>query len=311
MSSTRLKNLFVDYLRVERGSAKNTISSYLTDINLFEDFLAKRRPIRTLQQAETSDIEDYLKVVAKKGINPRTQARYLSCLKMFYKFLLMEDKVDTNPCEPIRSPKLGKSLPKYLTTEEVARLFKAVYSGEDARLIAMLEILYATGLRVSELVSLKYSNIIEGGTFLLLKGKGGKERVMPLTEVAQQAIKDWHSFQERFLKSRMRETEILRERAKEGWLFPSRAASHHLTRESFALQLKRLAITAGLDSAKVSPHVLRHSFASHMLELGANLKTIQAILGHSDISTTEIYTHVLDVKLKNAVFNNHILGKDT
>lgn len=316
----RYLNLFLDYLSVERGLSQLSISSYKSDLIRFAEFLSTRRPKRVFESVSPEDVRSYMIQSAKLGLEPSTQARYLSALRTFYNFLQQESYVRANPCENLEAPKLPKSLPKYLSPKEVDLLFKQVYASRDYRLIAMLEVLYATGLRVSELVSLRKADLREQGQFLLVKGKGGKERILPLTSVAQQSLERW--LEEEGLPTVSEGTPLsapqaqsqakVRKTGKKGgspFIFPSRGSLGHITRERFGQQLKLLAVAAGLNRSKVSPHVLRHSFASHMLEAGADLKTIQSLLGHSDITTTEIYTHILDSRLKDAVFNNHVLAK--
>lgn len=294
----RLVNLFMDFLKVERGLSKNSLAAYLTDLEKFNQFLRKRRPIRYLNICTSKDILDYLKSINNLGFDSKTQSRYISTLRGFYSFLFREKYIHLNPCDKIENPKIKKSLPKYLTENEVERLFLFAKESKDLRFIAMLEILYATGLRVSELVSLKLGSIIEDGQFLLVKGKGNKERVVPLTELAISSIYIW-----------LNNREKLKYKNTEGYLFPSRGKSKHITRERFAQQLKLIGIMSGIPKNKISPHVIRHSFASHMLEHGADLKIIQDLLGHSDITTTEIYTHVLEGRLKDVVFKKHTLAE--
>ncbi|MGV3279092.1 site-specific tyrosine recombinase/integron integrase [Rickettsiales bacterium LUAb2] len=290
-------SLFIDFLRVEKGLSKNTLSAYLVDLVQFNDFLLKRRPRKLLETAEYNDVKDYLANISRKNFTAKSQARYMSTLRQFYSFLLNEKYILFNPCENIENPKINKSLPKYLSEDEIKTLFNEVIKLKDDRLLTMLEILYSSGLRVSELVGLKISSIIEDGNFLLIKGKGNKERIVPLTGLAKDALFNW-------LKNRKSMANF----SNSVWLFPSNAKEGHITRERFAQQLKQVAIAGNINYNKVSPHVIRHSFASHMLERGANLKTIQDLLGHSDITTTEIYTHVLEEKLKDIVFSKHPLS---
>lgn len=294
----RFVSLFIDFLKVERGLASNSIYAYLNDLEKFNEFLKKRRPIRYFNTCSSRDVLDYLKNVNNMGLDAKTQSRYISTLRGFYSFLFREKYINLNPCDNIENPKIKKSLPKYLTENEVESLFLVAKESKDLRFIAMLEILYATGVRVSELVSLKLGSIIEGGQFLLVKGKGNKERVAPLTDIAIKSIEIW-------LKNR----EKLQYKNTEGYLFPSRGKKKHITRERFAQQLKTVGIMSGIPKNKISPHVIRHSFASHMLEHGADLKIIQDLLGHSDITTTEIYTHVLESRLKDVVFKKHALAE--
>lgn len=296
---SRYISLFLDFLRVEKGLSQNTLNSYLTDIVKFSDFLNKKRPKRSLENASDQDVKDYIAKLTGRGFTSKSQSRYLTSLRVFYGFLISEQYMNHNPCQNIENPKVNKSLPKYLSENEVDLLFKTLEKKQDYRLTAMLEILYGGGLRVSELVSLKVSSIIENGNFLLIKGKGNKERVIPLTEPAINAVKEWLNQRSLNFSDNI-------------WLFPSsKSKAGHITRERFAQILKQLAVDSNINPSKVSPHVLRHSFASHMLERGADLKTIQELLGHSNITTTENYTHILENKLKEVVFNKHPLSKQT
>lgn len=296
----RLLSLFLDSLKVEKGLSLNTIHSYTNDIVDISIFLAKRKPQRTLETCQNDDIRVYLQSLHKKGFTAKTQSRRISAIKQFYMFLFNEKIISKNPSQNIKNPKLPKSLPKFLSEEEILKMLEVSQKHKNPMLYTMLEVLYSSGIRVSELVNLKVSSLIENGMFLLVKGKGDKERLIPLVEVATNAIENWLLLRASYIK--------ITDKNKL-FLFPSnKAESGHISRERFAQILKELAIECNIDREKVSPHVIRHSFASHLLNNGGDLKSIQNMLGHSDISTTEIYTHVLDSKLKEAVYNNHPLN---
>lgn len=298
MLPTSFQSNFKAFLTVEKGLSTNSVSAYISDISKFAYFLDNRKPKRNLITATEKDVLDYLKQIQQKGFESRTQSRYISSLKIFYNFLVQEKETAINPCLNIENPKIKKSIPKYLTEYEIANLFKTAQSSNDAKFLAMLEILYATGIRVSELVSLKCSSFLDDGKFLLIKGKGDKERIVPLTEVAINAITKWLNIRQGIATVSQSE-----------WLFPSTRRNQHITRERFAQKLKQLGVSSGIERNKISPHVIRHSFATHLLEHGADLKSIQEILGHSDITTTEIYTHVMPKKLTKILLTKHALSK--
>ncbi len=236
---------------------------------------------------------------------PGTSARRLSALRQFFRFLFAERFREDDPCCAIDSPRQGRPLPRYLSEEEVERLLAAAHrrgGGKGKRLAALMEVLYATGLRVSELVALPLSAMSRDGRMLIVNGKGGKERMVPLSEPATEAVAVYQRTREHFMPAGRRPDES------SPWLFPSRSRAGHLTRNRFGQLLKGLAVDAGVDPAKVSPHVLRHSFASHLLAHGADLRSLQQMLGHADIATTQIYTHVLDERLKRLVNEAHPLA---
>lgn len=289
---------FLDMLRAERGAAANTVAAYQRDLMDLAGFLSERGA--TLAAARGEDVRAYVQGLAPRGLGPRTAARRLSALRQFYRFLVAEGLRDDDPTAAIDSPARGRPLPKTLEEPEVEALLAAARGQSDPaglRLMALVEILYATGLRVSELVGLPVSAIAGDGDFLLVTGKGGKERMVPLGAPARAALAAW----------------LPHRRASGGrdadrWMFPSRGRSGHLTRQRFAQMLKQLALEAGLDPVKVSPHVMRHAFASHLLAHGADLRSVQQLLGHADISTTEIYTHVLEARLRQLVGERHPLA---
>jgi integrase/recombinase XerD len=298
---------FLEMLAAERGAARNTIDAYRRDLADFAAFLVPRR--REPEAADVRVIGDYFAHLAAAGMAPRTAARRLSALRQFFRFLYADGRRDDDPCVAVDGPRQGRSLPKYLSEEEVERLLAAARSrpgAEGRRLSALLEILYATGLRVSELVGLPLSAVARDAQVLVVRGKGGKERMVPLGDPARQALDAYREVRERFLPGR-------RAAGRDGgkaarWLFPSRGAEGHLTRHRFAQMLKELAAETGIERRRVSPHVLRHSFASHLLAHGADLRSLQQMLGHADISTTQIYTHVLDERLKALVDKAHPLA---
>ncbi len=290
---------FMETITAERGAAENTIAAYTRDLENCGEFLDSGR--RTFENAQVSDLRAYLAFLAENGMSVKTQARRLSALREFYKYLYTEKIRTDNPTDVLDSPKTGRSLPKYLSEEEINRLFDAIpaMSPKKAlRMKALLEILYASGLRVSELVSLPASTANVRENFLIVRGKGSKDRMVPLTDAAKQALHEWIPERERTLP-KGRESR---------WLFPSRSKTGHLTREGFFEELKSLATAAGIPAERVSPHVIRHSFASHLIAHDADLRTVQQMLGHANIATTQIYTHILDDRLKNAVEKNHPLA---
>jgi integrase/recombinase XerD len=297
---------FLEMLMVERGAAANTIAAYRRDLNALGAFAAgSGLPI----EAVSSDIlRAYLQRQTSAGMSPRSLARQLSAYRQFFRFLLAEGIRGDDPSSAIDRPKQGTTLPKYLTEGEIERLLAAAAArpGVDGlRMRTLLEVAYATGLRVSELVGLPLSGLARKEGVVIVRGKGGKERMVPLTEAALEAI-------DAYLRVRM--TFSARGPTSAGrpgtaWLFPSRSRQGHLTRARFAQMLKALAVDAGVDPARVSAHVLRHSFASHLLAHGADLRSVQQMLGHADISTTEIYTHVMRPEMTALVKRAHPLAR--
>ena len=288
---------FTETMTAERGSSANTVAAYTRDLEDCGSFLDSRR--RTFENAEMKDLRAYMVSTAQKGMAEKTQARRLSALREFYKYLYTEKIRKDNPTEALDSPRLKRALPKYLSEKEITNLFDAIPSiknkSKAVRMRALLEILYASGLRVSELVTLPASVANNKENYLIVRGKGSKDRMVPLTDAAKQALRDWLPEREKTLP---------KGRASR-WLFPSTSKSGHLTRESFFQELKTLAKAAGIPAERVSPHVIRHSFASHLVAHDADLRTVQQMLGHSDIATTQIYTHILDNRLKNSVEKSH------
>ena len=296
-------------LAAERAAARNTIESYRRDLLSFASFALARR---VLPEAADADlIRRYLGAEAGKGMSARTTARRLSALRQFFRFLFAEGVRGDDPTTVVDRPKQGRGLPKYLSEDDVSRLLAVPADDggpETKRLRALLEILYATGLRVSELVGLPLSALTRDGQLLSVRGKGGKERLVPLTEPARDALADYLLVRDRFLP--LAPTGGGGHKGQVSpWLFPSRSRQGHLTRARFAQLLKEVAINAGLDPRRVSPHVLRHSFASHLLAHGADLRSVQQMLGHADIGTTQIYTHVLEARLRDLVNTAHPLAR--
>lgn len=297
---------FLEMLMAERGAAHNTYLAYRRDLGHFAGHLAAAKG--TIEAAGATQIRSYLSHLARMGISASTAARRLSSLRQFYGFLAAEGIRADDPTADIDSPRRGRVLPKILSEAEVEMLFAAAakHTGpQGVRLRALLETLYATGLRVSELVALPLSAILGEPGLLLVRGKGGKERVVPLSDPAIKALKAYLAVRRGFVTT---DIEV-------NWLFPERGKNGHLSRQKFAKMLKELALEsgkpgqAGIDPARVSPHVLRHAFASHLLAHGADLRAVQQMLGHADISTTQIYTHVLDARLKSLVETHHPLAQ--
>lgn len=296
---------FLEMLAAERGAAENTLAGYRRDLEDFSGFLGRK----TLASAQSEDISAYLGDLNRRGFAETSQARRLSALKQFYKFLYAEGSREDDPTRTLSAPKKRASLPKVLSMEDVDRLIETARAETEKpqksaaarlrtqRMYTLIEVLYATGLRVSELVALPVTAALRDARLIEIRGKGGKERLVPLSRAAQAAMKDYVG---------LRAAEGAYE--KSPWLFPSHGDSGHLTRQHFARDLKDLAVAAGLDAGKISPHVLRHAFASHLLQNGADLRVVQQLLGHADISTTQIYTHVLDERLRELVESAHPLA---
>ena len=295
---------FLEMLAAERGASANTVAAYEHDLQAFAAFLGSRG----LEAAIGRDIRDYLARLDRAGLAPRTSARRLSALRQFFRFLFDEGLREDNPALSIDSPRLGRGLPRILSEAEVERLLETARgdsSPRGLRLVALLELLYATGLRVTELVRLPRAAAARDPRALIVTGKGGKERMVPLSQPARDALVAYLAQRRHFLRSRRLEGPGSGDSP---WLFPSRGGGGHLTRHRVGQLLKALALAAGLDPAKVSPHVLRHAFASHLLDHGADLRAVQLMLGHADISTTQIYPHVLNERLRRLVADHHPLA---
>ena len=293
-------------MSAERGAALNTLSSYERDLEDAQSFLVSRKT--SLASACGTDLTAYLADLGRKGFAPSSQARRLSALRQFYKFLYAEGLRGDDPTTILDSPKKGRTLPKTMSEDDVTRLLEQAALEAEApgsghlpriRMLALLELLYATGMRVSELVSLPARVLDQEGRFMVIRGKGNKERLVPLSHSAIGAMA-------RYGEARHA---ALVDDTDNPWLFPSAGKEGHLPRQVFARDLKSLAARAGLRAAVISPHVMRHAFASHLLQHGADLRVVQELLGHSDISTTQIYTHVLEERLRQLVQTHHPLAK--
>jgi integrase/recombinase XerD len=332
-SDDTLIELFLDMLAAERGAGENTLSAYRRDLDDFAEYLVTKR--RTIASAATDDVRGYLQALTKREFAAASVARKLSAIRQLYRFLYAEGQRGDDPAAIIEGPKRGRSLPKVLSMKEVDRLLanarKAVGAGRTggerlraARLNALLELVYATGLRVSELVSLPVSAAERNARMLVVRGKGGKERLVPLNDAAKTAMTEYRTLladrgpkgDDKPVKPKTATKAVSKTATKTAskpapskWLFPSFGDSGHLTRQHFARELKTLAAGAKLRAEQVSPHVLRHAFASHLLHNGADLRIVQTLLGHADISTTQIYTHVLEERLKSLVRDLHPLGE--
>jgi integrase/recombinase XerD len=299
---------FLEMMSAERGAADNTLSSYRRDLEDAEHFVRTARS-RKLSEAVSADLSAYLQSLDASGFAASSQGRRLSALRQYFRFLYSEGMRGDDPTGVIASPKKARALPKVLSEEDVGRLLdRAAEEANDGALDAkaqasalrnraLLELLYATGLRVSELVSLPVSVAWRNEPFFMVRGKGGKERMVPVTEKARAAILN-------YLEMRNRDP-----RADDcAWLFPAENYATHVARQVFARELKALGARCGISAAKLSPHVLRHAFASHLLQNGADLRVVQQLLGHADISTTQIYTHVLEERLHRLVTEHHPLA---
>jgi integrase/recombinase XerD len=306
LADEKLIELFLDMLAAERGAAANTLQAYRTDLEDLSSFLRAKRT--TLIVADTQKLRGFLADLAERGFKASSLGRRLSALRQFYRFLYAEGHRSDDPAAVLEGPKRGRSLPKVLSVAEVdALLSEARRQSEDAsaaplvrlraaRLLCLLEIVYATGLRVSELMALPASAARRDQRMLVVRGKGGKERLVPLNQAARRAMSEYLALR----------AEAGRASASK-WLFPSFGEQGHLTRQHFARELKALGGACGIQPARLSPHVLRHAFASHLLHNGADLRAVQTLLGHADISTTQIYTHVLEDRLKAMVRDLHPL----
>ncbi len=297
-----LVEAFLEMLAAERGAAANTLAAYRRDLDDFGENCGK------VADASAEEIRRYLGALARRGLAASSQARRLSALRQFFKFLLAEGIRDDDPTATAERPKPRRHLPKVLSVADVDGLLEAARGAAAEpdltpqrrlaalRMLALLELLYATGMRVSELVSLPATAGRAGRPFIAVTGKGGRERLVPLNLAAHAALDLY----------RGERTALGKPQSK--WLFPADSASGHMTRQAFARDLKAIAVRAGLDTRGLSPHVLRHAFATHLLSGGADLRVVQTLLGHADISTTQIYTHVLDERLKELVNKHHPLA---
>ena len=306
-SDAALVALYLDMLAAERGAGANTLAAYRRDLEDFSAYLKVNS--RSIAKATTDDLRGYLSDLSRRRMQVATVARRLSAMRQLYRFLYAEGHRADDPAAVLQGPKRARSLPKTLTLAEVDHLLHTAATCDPAaplpvrlraaRLACLVELLYATGLRVSELVSLPASAARKDARVIIVRGKGNKERMVPLNDAAKQATAAYLAL----VKEAGHE-------AQSKWLFPSFGDSGHLTRQHFARELKALAAASGLRAAQVSPHVLRHAFASHLLHNGADLRVVQTLLGHADISTTQIYTHVLEERLKSLVRDLHPLAQE-
>jgi integrase/recombinase XerD len=304
-SNETLIELFLDMIAAERGASANTLDAYRRDLTDFAADLTHAG--ETIPAADSDALRAHLGRLDERGLATASVARRLSAIRQLYRFLYSEGHRSDDPAAVIEGPKRGRSLPKVLSVKQVDDLLALAREGikteakaerlRAARLNCLLEVLYATGLRVSELVSLPEAAARRDQRMLVIRGKGGRERLVPLNDQAKRTMTDYLALR----------TEAKLDKSK--WLFPSFGESGHLSRQHFARELKELAAAAGLKAAQVSPHVLRHAFASHLLQNGADLRVVQTLLGHADISTTQIYTHVLEERLKSLVRDLHPLAE--
>lgn len=295
---------FLEMMLAERGIAQNSALSYKRDLKDFQEFLTKTK--LTELEVKDSDINAFITELAKSGISARSINRKISTLKNYFIFLISENHTDYNPVLVVDLPRYNSTLPRFLSIEDIKALLE--YCKQDSnpdgiRLNAMIHLLYASGMRVSELVSLKMIDITSGNNYskirknFLIKGKGSKERVIIINDQAQSALEKYLKIRHSFCAPKNSKSN--------NYFFPSHSTQGHMTRQNFALLLKKASLNSGLDPNTISPHILRHSFASHLLENGADLRVIQELLGHSDISTTQIYTHVQTAHLKKTLKEYH------
>lgn len=294
---------FLDMMSAERGASLNTLAAYRRDLVDFAAHTAKKDA--TLKSCSRDVVKAYLAALSASGAAASSQARKLSALRQFFAFLYGEGKRKDDPTSAVEAPTRSRPLPKILSQDDVLRLVDAArtpgtVTAEGLRLAAIVELLYASGLRVSELVSLPLVSARSRDGFIRVRGKGGKERLAPLNDSAQRAISDYLDRRAEFIPAGEKESR---------YLFPSRGEEGHLTRRRCHQLLKDLAVKAGIDPARLSPHVLRHAFATHLVEGGADLRAVQTLLGHADIATTQIYTHVARERLQTVVASSHPLSK--
>ena len=318
-SDAGLINLFLDMLAAEQGAGDNTLDAYRRDLENFSEFLARDK--QNFAGVETQALRDYLADLDTRGFKSSSVARRLSAMRHLFRFLLHERIRSDDPAAILSGPKRGRGLPKVLSISDVDRLLvraKALADAPEAsalqrlralRMYCLLEVLYATGLRVSELVSLPLAASRRDARMIVVRGKGNKERLVPLNEPSRQAMADYLAAMEALKQEKKNDGPASKNGSASKWLFPSFGESGHLTRQHFARELKELAAAAGLAPRLVSPHVLRHAFASHLLHNGADLRVVQTLLGHTDISTTQIYTHVVEERLKSLVRDLHPLAE--
>ena len=291
---------FLEMMAVERDASPHTLSAYARDLADAEGSLGAAG----LMQADEAAIEAWFASLSTRGLSAATASRRRSAVRQFYRFCLGEGWRTDDPSRRLDAPKQGRPLPRTLSREEVERLLIAAAAKDGSggvRLMALAELAYASGLRVSELLALKVEAVRRDPAYLIVRGKGGKERLAPLNASAREAVKAWLTVRDAARKPKAPDSP---------WLFPSSGASGHLTPRRFAQLLDQAAIDAGIDPARVSPHVLRHAFATHLLEGGADLRVVQTLLGHADIATTQIYTHVATDRLTEIVHRHHPLARE-
>jgi integrase/recombinase XerD len=301
MSAAGWTEAFLEMMAVERSAARNTLTAYAKDLEDASGFLARRG--RDLADASLEDVEAYFGDLSARGLSPATAARRRAAVRQFYRFVLGEGWRKDDPSRRVDAPKKGRPLPKVLSRDEVDRLITAAAARDGAqglRLACMVELLYASGLRISELLDLPLAALARDPAYLIVRGKGGKERLAPLNDKARGAVKAYLPVRAAFVPKGQKENP---------WLFPSRGKGGKLTARRFSQLLHEAAIAANVDPEKVSPHVLRHAFATHLLEGGADLRVVQTLLGHADIATTQIYTHVAGDRLREVVETRHPLAK--
>jgi integrase/recombinase XerD len=312
-SDAKLINLFLDMLAAEQGAGENTLQAYRRDLTDLSDYLG--RAGQSFAGVGTDTLRDYLGDLDTRGFKSSSIARRLSAMRHLFRFLLNERTRSEDPAAILSGPKRGRGLPKVLSIADVDRMLtraKDLTQTPDAspsqrlramRLYCLLEVLYATGLRVSELVTLPRSAARNNAGMIVVRGKGSKERLVPLNDASRAAMSEYLAAMEAQTRAKTNNA------ASSNWLFPSFGESGHLTRQHFARDLKELAAASGIAPRLVSPHVLRHAFASHLLHNGADLRIVQTLLGHTDISTTQIYTHVVEERLKSLVRDLHPLAE--
>ena len=301
MSAAGWTEAFLEMMAVERSAARNTLTAYAKDLEDASGFLATKG--QDLASASLEEVEAYFGDLSTRGLSPSTAARRRAAVRQFYRFVLGEGWRQDDPSRRVDAPKKGRPLPKVLSRDEVDRLIAAAGARDGAqglRVACMVELLYASGMRISELLALPMAALARDPAYLIVRGKGGKERLAPLNEKAREAVRAYLPVRKSFVPKGDKDNP---------WLFPSRGKGGRLTARRFSQLLGEAAVAAGIDPAKVSPHVLRHAFATHLLEGGADLRVVQTLLGHADIATTQIYTHVAGDRLREVVRTKHPLAK--